>query len=387
MRWALLSVRIGILVVSIITTMLLLLAVIPLASGGLDIKIAEDNTSGWDYDNSTHSVSFSAPVQIYNGGFYDINDFTVGIKLADPNGTVITESDSTPKDIPAGRTTNVDVELLFDLNDIQPSLMKELAFNHTKLNIVLSISTYYMENLVNIRVGANQTMDWSPLIDNLNVDMQGLQLQQNGTAYDIIVPYSFDAGEIITGQQVSVRTTLRDPSGMMGTGSKTILIAGQNDGSMRMSISQAAAQRLITSEDNLTLQMAVEYQGAEIQQTYTRHWEPLISDLSIGEPSVTQTPAMMVNLPFSFDASQTIVGAQMQMECSLSNSTASISQGSSGLIIGQHTSGLISLPLSPAESAWFLSHSEDWMITLKGTVNGVTVQQTRAYHWTSGGGP
>ena len=78
MRWELLSVRIGILVVSIITTMLLVLAVVPLAVGGLDIKLPQDQATGWTYDNSTNAVSFDAPVQIYNGGFFDIEGFTVG---------------------------------------------------------------------------------------------------------------------------------------------------------------------------------------------------------------------------------------------------------------------------------------------------------------------
>ena len=133
MRWELLSVRIGILVVSIITTMLLVLAVVPLAVGGLDIKLPQDQATGWTYDNSTNAVSFDAPVQIYNGGFFDIEGFTVGIRLADQNGTLISESNSTPTDILAGRTNLVNVRMLLNLNEIQPSMLRELAFDHTTL--------------------------------------------------------------------------------------------------------------------------------------------------------------------------------------------------------------------------------------------------------------
>ena len=52
MRWGLLSVRVGILVVSVITTMLLLLAVVPLASG-VGHKVPPGENAGWNYDNST----------------------------------------------------------------------------------------------------------------------------------------------------------------------------------------------------------------------------------------------------------------------------------------------------------------------------------------------
>jgi hypothetical protein len=383
MRWALLSVRLGILVVSIITTMLLLLAVVPLAIGGLDIKLSQGQSDGWTYDNSTNAVSFTAPVQVYNGGFYDIKGFTVGIKLADQTGSVITECESSPTDIVAGRTNLVDIGMKFDLNLIQPSMLKELAFNHTTLNLSLSLSTYYMENLVNIHIGANQTMDWNPLIDNLNVDLPRMELQQNRTAYDILVPYSFDAGDIIVGQQVNVRSTLSDPSGIIGSGKDKVLIDNQNDGGMRMHISQEAAQRLVSSQDTLTVDIIVEFRGVELEQTYGKKWQPLISDLFIGEPEMTQGQAMTMNVPFSFNATSVIVEDQMQVECTLSNSTSTISQGSSSLIIGQHTTGQISLPLSITESAWFQNHSQDWTITLKGTVMGVTVQKTKSYHWTA----
>jgi len=152
-------------------------------------------------------------VQIYNGGFYDIQDFSVGIRLADQNGSLITESNSTPTDILAGRTNLVNVRMLLDLNQIQSSQLRELAFNHTTLNASLTLASSYMDRLVNIHIGANRTMDWSPLVDNLKLDLQGMKLQQNVTAYDVTVPYSFDAGDMIMGQQVKVTTTLRDPSG------------------------------------------------------------------------------------------------------------------------------------------------------------------------------
>ena len=67
-------------------------------------------------------------------------------------------------------------------------MLRELAFNHTTLNVSLSLASYYMERLVNIHIGANRTMDWSPLIDDMNVDLQGMQLKQNGPAYDVLCP-------------------------------------------------------------------------------------------------------------------------------------------------------------------------------------------------------
>jgi hypothetical protein len=381
MRWGLLSVRVGILIVSVITTMLLLLAVVPLASGGLDIKFPQGENSGWNYDNSTNTVSFGAPVEIYNGGFYDIQAFTVGIALSDHNGSLISRSNSTPTDILAGRTTLLNVRMAVDLDTIKPSFMRELAFNHTTLNMSLTISSYYMVHLVNIHLGANETMDWSPLIDNLQFDLQGMVLQQNGAAYDVQVPYSFDAGDLIVGQLVSVGTMLSDQSGLLGSGSDNISITQQFAGEMRIGITQAAAEQLAMNEDNLTVDVVIDFHGARFEQAYTRHWDPLISDLVVGTPTISSGVPLSASVPFGFDASIVITGQQMQVQCSLENATANISQGSSSLTVLAHTAGQASMPFSVAESVWFLQHSEDWTVNLKVTVMGITVEQSRPYHW------
>jgi hypothetical protein len=381
MRWGLLSVRVGILIVSVITTMLLLLAVVPLASGGLDIKFPQGENSGWNYDNTTNTVSFGAPVEIYNGGFYDIQAFTVGIALSDHNGSLISRSNSTPTDILAGRTTLLNVRMAVDLDTIQPSFMRELAFNHTTLNMSLTISSYYMVHLVNIHLGANQTMDWSPLIDNLQFDLQGMELQQNGAAFDVQVPYSFDAGDLIVGQRVSVGTTLSDQSGQLGSGSDNISITQQFAGEMSIGITQAAAEKLAMNEDNLTVDVVIDFHGARFEQAYTRHWDPLISDLVVGTPTISSGVPLSASVPFGFDASSVITGQQMQVQCSLVNATANVSQGSSSLTVLAHTAGQASMPFSVAESVWFLQHSEDWTVTLKVTLMGITVEQSRPYHW------
>ncbi len=383
MRWGLLSVRIGILIVSVITTMLLLLAVVPLALGGLDIKFPQDQTTGWTYDNSTNVVTFEAPVQVYNGGFYDIQDFSVGIRLTDMNGTLISESDSTPSDIVAGKTSLLNVRMDMDLDGMAPSILRELAFNHTTLNMSLTLSTYYMERLVNIHVGANQTMDWTPLIDNLQIDLQNVQMQQNGSAYVVQVPYGFDAGDLIVGKQVSIRTILRNATDVLGTGTDLVPIAKHNAGGLKMVISQAAALHLMMNHDNLTVDVIIEFQGAEFRQTYSRQWDPLISNLVVGTPSVSSGSPMSAQVSFGFDAACAVLGKQMQVECILRNATSVISQGTTTVTVGQHTQGQVSMPLSLSESSWFLTHSQNWTVTLNATVMGMTITQSRPYHWTA----
>jgi len=368
--------------------MLLLLAVVPLVSGGLDIRFPENQTNNWSYDNLTNVVSFEAPVQINNGGFFDIEDFSIGIKLTDQNGTLISTTNSPPMDLLAGHTNFVHVRMALDLDHIEPSVLRELAFNHTKLNMSLSLAAYYMEHMVNIHIGTNSTMDWTPLIENMQVDVQGMHLQQNGTGYDVILPYSFDAGNMIVGQQVKVRTVLHNSSNIIGVGSESISIDRHNSGSMTMTISPAIARQLFMNPDNLTVDVAIDFQGAEFTQTYTRAWTPLISDLNIGSPGIYRNPSLSVNVPYAYNATSPIVGQVMQLEFVLSNSTGQISNGTDSSTVQYHNSGTISMPFTVAQSSWFLKHSQLWTITLKATFMGITVEKSRPYQWTAPiGGP
>jgi hypothetical protein len=291
-------------------------------------------------------------------------------------------------DLLAGRTSFVHVRMALDLDDIEPSVLRELAFNHTKLNMSLGLASYYMEHMVNIHIGMNSTMDWTPLIENMQVDLQGMQVQQNGTGYDVIMPYSFDAGSMIVGQQVKVRTVLHDSSNVIGIGSDTISINRQNSGGMRMTISAATAQQLFMNPDNLTVDVSIDFQGAEFTQTYTRAWTPLISDLRIGSPVVYHSPSISVNVPYGYNATSAIVDQHIQLELVVSNSTGQISNGTYQSTIQYHNSGTIYMPFTDAQSSWFLKHSQVWTITLKATFMGITVERSRPYQWTAPiGGP
>ena len=388
MRWGLISVRITIMVISVITTLLLLLAVVPLMDGGLDIRFPDDRTNSWSYDNSTNVVSFETPVQIYNGGFFDFQEFSIGIKLTDHNGTLISTSNSPPMDLLAGRTNFVNVRMALDLNDLGPSVLRELAFNYTTLNMSLSLASNYMDNMVNIHIGTNSTMDWTPLIDNMQVDLQGLQIQQNGTGYDIEVPYSFEAGNMIVGQQAGIRTVLHNSSNIIGAGSETIRIDKDNSGLMEITVSPAVARQLFMNPDNLSVDVTIDFQGAIFTQTYGRAWTPLISDLRIGSPEVSRLPTLSVDVPYGYNATGAIVGKTMQLEFVLSNSTGQISDGTGSSIILYQNSGSISEPFTIAQSSWFLRHSDAWTITLRATIMGITVEQSRPYQWTAPlGGP
>ena len=108
MRWGLLGVRLGVIGVNIVILVIIVLSVLPLAMGGLEINIPEDEGSQWTADDV---ISFSQPVRIYNGGYYDIEDFVVYFHLEDSQGNVISDYRNMPVDINAGRRTTVNIAM------------------------------------------------------------------------------------------------------------------------------------------------------------------------------------------------------------------------------------------------------------------------------------
>jgi len=291
-------------------------------------------------------------------------------------------------DLLAGRKNFVNVRMAMDLNDIDPSVLRELAFNHTSLNMSLSLASDYMVHMVNVHIGTNSTMDWTPLIDNMQVDLQGMQIQQNGTGYEVDVPYSFDAGNMIVGERANVRTVLHNNSNIIGVGSGTIDIQKHSSGGMKMTISPAMAQQLVMNPDNLTAEVTIDLHGAVFKQTYSWAWTPLISDLQVGSPKVTQHPWFSVDVPYGYNATGAIVGQMMQLNLIVSNSTKQISNGTDSSTITYRNSGMISVPFTVAQSSWFLIHSEVWTITVRATFMGITIERSQPYQWTAPfGGP
>lgn len=269
MRWGILGARVSIILVNLIIVIIILMSVLPMVSGGLQIDFPEDMEEPSIEGNV---VRFSIPIDVYNGGYFDISGFQMSFRISN-DGILIAQDTSDPTDIVTGRTTRVNVVMEMDLDDIPTTELSKLVFEQSTLDLTVGVEAAYTLGLVRASVHIDQSMDWSPLISDLAVDTSSISVVPNGTSYDLVVPYSFRASDMISGDTVGLAATLRNSTAQLSSASQTIALQDYNSGQIRFTIDQQAALWLMAHPEDLTIGADLSYMGTDFHQDYTYHWE------------------------------------------------------------------------------------------------------------------
>jgi LEA14-like dessication related protein len=266
MRWGIWGARAAIVAVNVVIVLIIILSVVPLANGGLKVDIPQENVGKPTFENNM--VRFTVPVKIYNGGYFDITDLKMSFVISS-DGVQVADYASLPANIVTGRTTTLDIALELDLNDISATALQKLVFEQSELDLRVGVEAGYRLGLVKASVHTNQTMNWDPLVSNFMVDTGGIQAQDNGTNVDLSVPYSFNANDIITGNAVSLETTVRNATSQIGSSFQTITIQSYNAGAFKLTIDKQA----LMEGGELIIGADLGFEGVSLYREYTYHWD------------------------------------------------------------------------------------------------------------------
>ncbi len=249
MRWGLFTTKMVIVLFNLGIVVILILSVLPLVQGGLNIEMPQ-NDSQWTY--SDNILSMQTPIQIYNGGFFDIQNFTLGFELRN-NGSsdVLVSSQTAPVDIVHGRWTDIPLAFDMDLENMNRSTERELVFNDTSFNLSVSVQAQYTDRMITLGLNGYDVMNWTALIYDLNVDTSDLNVGSDGSNYMMSVPYHFSASTILSGAHVDIGVRLCDPTMVMGNSSKELTIQENNDGVFNMSVNYTVAHYLMSHTDTV----------------------------------------------------------------------------------------------------------------------------------------
>ncbi len=159
MRWSLWAVRSAIIAVDLIIVAIIVLSILPLATGDLSVSIPDDQENEPIMEGD--KITMSLPIDVTNYGYFSIDDLTLMLKLS--NGDlVLTDQRSQPVDIPTGGTTRVNLALSMDLDSISDEALKDMVFNSTELLMKLGVEAGYSLSLVKATVNIEESMDWDP---------------------------------------------------------------------------------------------------------------------------------------------------------------------------------------------------------------------------------
>ncbi len=151
----------------------MVLSIVPLLSGGIGLDLESENEAGMTLEGGVIHVEM--PFTVRNDGFFDINDLTVSFTFMNEDGDVLAVSEGEPMDIPAGKETEVAIELALDLYDLDRQVRSDLIFNGTEMKFDAEISARYTLDMVQLSVEAGSDMGWGPFVSDLQVEEWNVQ--------------------------------------------------------------------------------------------------------------------------------------------------------------------------------------------------------------------
>jgi hypothetical protein len=270
MRWGLLAVRLGIIAVNVVIALIIILAVIPLATGGLDVNVPSSNESSWTLDGQV--LHLSAPVSVYNGGFYDIEDFSLRMQVVDESGNEIMDDRSIPANLRAGKTTPVPLELSLDIGNVSQEAKRKIVFEGASYNISLSIEARYIMKLMKLGIAVEDEMHWDPLINEYRIDWDNIRFEDSGSQIVMIVPYYISASQMVYGYEINVTSELRSSTSVLGEEFNQTKLTPNPYHEFRFPLSQEAYVWLATHSETLTMNLRLDFMGATAEESIQYYW-------------------------------------------------------------------------------------------------------------------
>jgi hypothetical protein len=269
MKWGLLGVRLGILGVNIVIIAILVMSVVPLATDGIDVEIPEGH-GDWTVTDSV--IAFNQPVRIYNGGYYDFEDFSVHFYLEDDHGNVITDYASQPVDIVTGKRTTVNINMVIDLDDIGEDGMRNLVFNGTTFDMLAEIQTSYMMKLLTMSANLSEQMEWDPMIHDYGIRDWDIHYSLVGTRIQLDVPYYIDASDMLNDIDVGIDCRLRNYTSTIAETTDLVTLYGHTEGTLQFLISEEASQWMLHNDEELIFVLQIEVEGVTADHVCHYQW-------------------------------------------------------------------------------------------------------------------
>ncbi len=121
------------------------------------------------------------------------------------------------------------------------------------------------------------------------------------------------------------------------------------------------------------------FDGATFGQTSSLQWDPFISNISIGNPSLQSYGGSSdIVVPYYFDASPIVQGDPVIVNMMIGNTSISnITSGSTMITAGPSNSGDLELG-APSSLA---GHNDELLITIQIEVAGAEIGKQESYHW------
>lgn len=140
--------------------------------------------------NSGGTLTFSLPLNLYNGGFYDISEFNITTQVSDSLGSVLSRSSTFVPVVPKRAYTTITHRMSISIEQASTAGLSHLLFNDSELDIWATAKLTYA-SVVPLELSSNFTMPWGAPLANLALG-GATTVPLNLTHTRAYVPFSFE---------------------------------------------------------------------------------------------------------------------------------------------------------------------------------------------------
>lgn len=140
--------------------------------------------------NSGGTLTFSLPLSLYNGGFYDISKFNITTQVSDSRGSVLSRSSTYVPVVPKGENTTITHRISLSIEQASSADLSYLLFNDSELGIWATAKLTYA-SVVPLELSSNFTMPWGAPLANLVLG-HVTAVSLNLTHVRAYVPFGFE---------------------------------------------------------------------------------------------------------------------------------------------------------------------------------------------------
>ncbi|UCC33690.1 MAG: hypothetical protein JSW53_01430 [Candidatus Bathyarchaeota archaeon] len=140
---------------------------------------------------SNQTITISIPFFINNTGFFDISDLNVITSVGDPNGTLISESTTSVKNIQRGGRINETHAISIGINDVVSKNLTYLLFEDSVIVLGGSVG-FRIAHVIPLQASTSVNMSWGAPFYHPSIRLMDLPEPYNSTHYEISARLSFE---------------------------------------------------------------------------------------------------------------------------------------------------------------------------------------------------
>ncbi len=207
-----------------------------------------------------------------------------------------------------------------------------------------------------------------------------MSLSQGSGQYYVSIPYSVSVSKMISGASMDLKVTMRNSTGPMATTDQRIDLQPQTTGDLALNLSVPAAQYLMTHEEQLHFDVQAGFLNASVSKTYDRLWEPGISGLGVGRPTLSLFSQALI-VPLHFNTTAPVTGRSMTVSTAMAINGVASGSSSTSVTAAASNDLNVQIPLSLSTFAGLESGPATLSFNVTMSSGGLTETQTVQYQW------